>query len=76
MSNKEHRYKVSGRLIVDYELLVQALDADEARYFASDIDLDKWQEITADWQVLEVNRDIPLKVVRDRAIPDTVSEQE
>lgn len=76
MAKKERRYKVSGRLIVDYELVVQALDADEARYFASDIDLDKWQEINADWQILEVNRDIPLKLVRDRAIPDTVSEKE
>lgn len=65
MAGKEKRYKVTGRLTIDYELTVQALDADEARYLATDIDLDKWSEIDSDWQVTDVARSYFLKVIRD-----------
>jgi hypothetical protein len=63
MAEKERAYKVTGRLTVDYELIVQALNADEARYFSTDIDLEKWREIDSDWQVTDVTRSYFLKVV-------------
>ena len=63
MAEKEKAYKVTGRLTVDYELIVQALNADEARYFSTDIDLEKWREIDSDWQVTDVTRSYFLKVV-------------
>ncbi len=63
MAEKEKAYKVTGRLTVDYELIVQALNADEARYFSRDIDLEKWREIDSDWQVTDVTRSYFLKVV-------------
>ena len=64
MAEKEKAYKVTGRLTVDYELIVQALNADEARYFSTDIDLEKWREIDSDWQVTDVTRSYFLKVVK------------
>lgn len=67
MNEKEKAYKVTGRLTVDYELIVQALNADEARYFATDIDLDKWREIDSDWQVTEVARNYFLKVIKSES---------
>lgn len=67
MNEKEKAYKVTGRLTVDYELIVQALNADEARYFATDIDLDKWSEIDSDWQVTEVARNYFLKVIKSES---------
>ena len=67
MNEKEKAYKVTGRLTVDYELIVQALNADEARYFATDIDLDKWREIDSDWQVTEVARNYLLKVIKSES---------
>jgi len=67
MDEKEKAYKVTGRLTVDYELIVQALNADEARYFATDIDLDKWREIDSDWQVTEVARSYFLKVIKSES---------
>ena len=67
MDEKEKAYKVTGRLTVDYELIVQALNADEARYFATDIDLDKWREIDSDWQVTEVARRYFLKVIKSES---------
>ncbi len=64
MAEKEKAYKVTGRLTVDYELIVQALNADEARYFSTDIDLEKWREIDSDWQVTDVTKSNFLKVVK------------
>jgi len=54
MAEKEKRYRVTGRLTVDYELIVKAINADEARHFAGDIDRDKWIEIESGWQVTDV----------------------
>ena len=67
MAEKEKAYKVTGRLTVDYELIVQALNADEARYFATDIDLDNWHEIDSDWQITNVARSYFLKVIKSES---------
>jgi hypothetical protein len=64
MATKEKRYKVRGRITIDYELIVQALNADEARYFAGDIDLDKWREVDSDWEITEVERSFYLKMIK------------
>ncbi len=64
MAEKEKAYKVTGRLTVDYELIVQAFNADEARYFSTDIDLEKWREIDSDGQVTDVTKSNFLKVVK------------
>jgi len=64
MATKEKRYKVRGRITIDYELIVQALNADEARYFAGDIDLDKWREVDSDWDITEVARSFYLKMIK------------
>jgi hypothetical protein len=64
MATKEKRFKVSGRITIDYELIVQALNAEEARYFAGDIDLDKWREVDSDWEITEVARSFYLKMIK------------
>ena len=64
MATKEKRFKVSGRITIDYELIVQALNAEEARYFAGDIDLDKWREVNSDWEITDVARSFFLKVIK------------
>jgi hypothetical protein len=67
MAEKEKRYKVTGRIVADYEIVVQALNADEAAYFANDIDIDRWREINSDWQVTEVARNYFLKVIKSES---------
>ena len=64
MATKEKIYKVSGRIIIDYELIVQALNSKEARYFAGDIDLDKWREVDSKWEITEVSRSFFLKMIK------------
>ena len=64
MATNEKRFKVSGRITIDYELIVQALNAEEARYFAGDIDLDKWREVDSDWEITDVARIFFLKMIK------------
>jgi predicted RNA-binding protein Jag len=66
MAEKEKRYKVKGRIVADYEIVVQALNADEAAYFANDIDIDRWREVSTDWKITEVTRNYFLKVVEEK----------
>jgi predicted RNA-binding protein Jag len=66
MAEKEKRYKVKGRIVADYEIVVQALNADEAAYFANDIDIDRWREVSTDWKIIEVTRNYFLKVVEEK----------
>jgi uncharacterized protein (UPF0128 family) len=61
---KETAFRVTGRLTVDYQIIVQAKDADEAAYFASDIDLDKWSESGSDWEILDVSKNYCLRRIK------------
>jgi len=64
MSEKETAFRVTGRLSFDYQIIVQAKDFEEAAYFATDIDLDKWTETGSDWEVLDVSKNYFLRRVK------------
>ena len=64
MSNDETAFRVTGRLTVDYQIVVQAKHPDEAAYFASDIDLDKWSELGSDWEILDVSKNYFLRRIK------------
>lgn len=64
MGENDTAFRVTGRLTVDYQIIVQAKDADEAAYFAADIDLDKWTESGSDWEVLDVSKNYFLRRVK------------
>jgi hypothetical protein len=64
MSTDEKAFRVTGRLTIDYQVIVQAQHPDEAAYFATDIDLDKWREAASDWQIIDVSRDYFLRQVK------------
>ena len=79
MSEKEIAFRVTGRLSFDYQIIVQAEDFEEAAYFASDIDLDKWIESGSDWEVLDVSKNYFLKrvkVVQDVELSSQISEKD
>ena len=67
MSEKETAFRVTGRLSFDYQIIVQAKDSEEAAYFATAIDLDKWAEVDREWQVLDVSKNYFLKQVNTEA---------
>ena len=64
MSQKEIAYRITGRLTLDFQIVLQAENADEAENFATDIDLDKWAEVGRDWEVLDVSKNYFLKRVK------------
>ena len=64
MGEKETAFRVTGRLTVDYQIIVQAKEADEAAYFAFDIDLDKWSESGSDWEILDVSKNYFLRRIK------------
>ena len=64
MGVEETAFRVTGRLTVEYQIVVQAKDAEEADYFAADIDLDKWSQTGSDWEVLDVSKNYFLRRVK------------
>lgn len=64
MGEKETAFRVTGRLTVDYQIIVQAKNAEEAAYFATDIDLDKWSESGSDWEILDVSKNYFLRRIK------------
>jgi hypothetical protein len=64
MSTKERQYRITSRLVLDFQIVLQAETPEEAEVFASDIDLDKWSEIGRDWEVLDVSKNYFLRKVK------------
>ena len=64
MSTTERQYRITSRLTLDFQIVLQAESAEEAEAFATDIDLDKWAEISRDWEVLDVSKNYFLRKVK------------
>jgi len=64
---KENKYRITGRLIIDFQMIMHALDSKEAELFAHDIHLDKWAEIDRVRQVLDVSKNYFLKQINTKA---------
>lgn len=78
MNGKEMQYRVTSRLVIDFQIIIQAQNYEEAEYFATDIDLDKWSEVSREWEILDVSRDYFLKSVKsiEQIAPINVSHRE
>ena len=68
MNEGEMRYRVTAEYKSVHQLIIEATSPEEAEYFAKDIDLDKWQFIDGDYEVVDVAKDFferKLKVEQD-----------
>lgn len=65
MSLEEKRYRVSAEYKSLYQIVVEATSPDEAKYFAIDIELEKWQHIETDYEIVDVSKDFFLKKVKE-----------
>ena len=61
----EKRYRVTTEYKSLYQVVVEATSPEEAEYFAKAIDLDKWQHIETDYEIVDVSKDYFLKRIRD-----------
>ena len=65
MTGKEMRYRVTTEYKSIYQIVVEATSPEEAEYFAKHIDLDKWNHIETDYEIVDVSKDYFLKKVKD-----------
>ena len=64
MEQKEKRYRVTGKLTIELQTIVQGKDSEAARYSADAIDLEKWTEMGSEWKIVDVSRDYFLQRVK------------
>ena len=79
MAEKEMRYRVTAEYKSVHQLIIEATTPAEAEYFAKDIDLDKWQFIDCDYEVVDVSKDFFLKRVKteqDVELSNQISEKD
>ena len=63
-SINEKRYRVTAEYKSVHQLVIEATSAEEAEYFATDIDLDKWQFIDGEYEIVDVSKDFFLKKIK------------
>ena len=79
MTAEEKRYRVTAEYKSVHQLIIDATSPEEAEYFAKDIDLDKWQFIDGDYEVVDVSKDFFLKrikVEQDVELSNQISEKD
>jgi hypothetical protein len=60
----EKRYTVTAEYKSVHQLVIEATSAEEAEYFATDIDLDKWQFIDGEYEIVDVSKDFFIKKIK------------
>ena len=61
---EQKRYRVTSEYKSVHQIIVEATSPEEAEYFAKDIDLDRWQFIDGDYDIVDVSKDFFLKKVK------------
>ena len=61
---EEKRYRVTAEYKSVHQIVISAISPEEAEYFANDIDLDKWQFVDGDYEIVDVSKDFFLKKVK------------
>ena len=65
MSETEKRNRVTAEYRSVHQIIIEATSPEEAKYFANDIDLDKWKFIDGEYEIVDVSKDFFLKRVKD-----------
>ena len=66
MSSVEKKYKVVRRFNLDFEIVVQGKNKEEAAYSAESIELESWNEVDSSWELIDVSRVSHLVLVEDK----------
>ncbi len=62
----EKKYKVHRRFNLDFEIVVQGRNEEEAAYSADSIELESWNEVDSSWELIDVSRVSHLVLVEDK----------
>ena len=71
MSSVEKKYKVHRRFNLDFEIVVQGRNEEEATYSAESIELESWNEVDSSWELIDVTRVSHLVLVEDKEVQET-----
>ena len=66
MDSVEKKYKVHRRFNLDFEIVVQGRNEEEAAYSADSIELESWNEVDSSWELIDVSRVSHLVLVEDK----------
>ena len=53
MDSVEKKYKVHRRFNLDFEIVVQGRNEEEAAYSAGSIELDRWNQVDSSWELFQ-----------------------
>ena len=65
------KYKVVRRFNLDFEIVVQGRNEEEAAYSADSIELESWNEVDSSWELIDVTRVSHLVLVEDKEVQET-----
>jgi hypothetical protein len=66
MDSVAKKYKVIRRFNLDFEIVVQGRNEEEAAYSADLIALESWNEVDSSWELIDVSRVSHLVLVEDK----------
>ena len=64
LPKEEKRYRVTAEYKSVHQIIISAISPEEAEYFANDIDLDRWQFVDGDSEIVDVSKDYFLKKIK------------
>lgn len=65
LPKEEKRYRVTAEYKSVHQIIIEATSPEEAEYFAQDIDLDRWQFVDGEYEIVDVSKDFFLKKVKE-----------
>ena len=70
MSSVEKKYKVHRRFNLDFEIVVQGRNEEEAAYSADSIELESWNEVDSSWELIDITRVSHLVLVENKEVQE------
>ena len=70
MSSVEKKYKVHRRFNLDFEIVVQGRNEEEAAYSAESIELESWNEVDSSWELIDITRVSHLVLVENKEVQE------
>jgi hypothetical protein len=71
MDSVAKKYKVVRRFNLDFEIVVQGRNEEEAAYSAESIELESWNEVDSSWELIDVSRVSHLVLVENKEEQET-----
>jgi len=72
MSVYKKKYRVTRRFSLDFAIVVQGRNEEEAACSAESIELESWDEIDSSWELIDVSRVPHLVLVEDKEKQESI----